>query len=79
MEPDLNKELLFEETTLMETSFTILLVEDNPGDVVIIKELLKSSGIDFSLTHVSTLRETLLLCVEREFDIILWISVFLTV
>jgi len=71
MESNLKKVILFEETTLLEKSISILLVEDNPGDVVIIRELLKSSGVDFSLSQVATLRETLLLCVERDFDIIL--------
>jgi signal transduction histidine kinase/DNA-binding NarL/FixJ family response regulator len=66
-----NKEMLFEETALTGKSFSILLVEDNAGDVVIIRELLRSSGIDFSLVKAGTLRETLLLCVEQEFDIML--------
>jgi signal transduction histidine kinase/DNA-binding NarL/FixJ family response regulator len=67
----LNKEMLFEDTSLMDKSFSILLVEDNPGDVVIIRELLKLSGIDFTMKHVSSLKETILLCVEHEFDIVL--------
>jgi signal transduction histidine kinase/DNA-binding NarL/FixJ family response regulator len=71
MEANPKKGLIFENTSLMDNSFTILLVEDNPGDVVIIKELLKSTGVDFSLKHVSTLRETILLCVEKVFDIVL--------
>jgi signal transduction histidine kinase/DNA-binding NarL/FixJ family response regulator len=71
MESNLKKDLAFEGTSLKDRSFRILLVEDNPGDVLIINELLKASGIDFSLAHLSTLKETLLLCVEREFDVIL--------
>jgi signal transduction histidine kinase/DNA-binding response OmpR family regulator len=55
----------------MEPLLNILMVEDNPGDVVIVKELLKSQGINFNFTHVTTLKETLLICVEREYDIIL--------
>jgi signal transduction histidine kinase/CheY-like chemotaxis protein len=57
--------------TLEESTLTILLVEDNPGDVVIIRELLISSGIYFDLKHVSTLKETLALSTEQKFDIIL--------
>ncbi len=68
---NLKKETLFENASLLERTFSILLVEDNPGDVLIVKELLKSSGIDFSLKNVSTLKETILLCVEKEFDIVL--------
>ena len=71
MERELDKGLLFEETSLTDKLFSILLVEDNPGDVLLIKELLKSTGIFFSLRHVSTLKETLMLCIEREFDVIL--------
>jgi len=71
MGSSLNKEMLFEETALTGKSFSILLVEDNAGDVVIIRELLRSTGIDFSLVKAGTLRETLLLCVEQEFDIML--------
>jgi signal transduction histidine kinase/CheY-like chemotaxis protein len=49
----------------------ILLVEDNPGDVLIVKDLLKSAGLAFELTLSSTLKESLMLCVEHDFDIIL--------
>ncbi len=51
--------------------FSILLVEDNSGDALIINELLEESGIDFSLSHVSSLKETLLISMEKEFDVIL--------
>ncbi|MGB8491426.1 MAG: hybrid sensor histidine kinase/response regulator, partial [Bacteroidales bacterium] len=71
MERELDKRLLFEETSLTDKLFSILLLEDNPGDVILIKDLLKTTGIFFSLRHVSTLKETLMLCVEREFDVIL--------
>ena len=71
MGTNLKNELFFEESSLTSNSLSILLVEDNPGDVVIIKELLRSAAVDFSLKHVSTLRETLLLCVEHDFDIVL--------
>jgi two-component system, sensor histidine kinase and response regulator len=54
-----------------DTIFSILIVEDNLGDVVIVRELLKSSGALFSLTHVSTLREALLLSISSQFDVIL--------
>lgn len=66
-----NKEPVFNEAAIEEHSIRILLVEDNPGDVLLVKELLSSSGIDFSLKHASTLQETLLVCLEENFDIIL--------
>ena len=65
MESNLNKVMLFEETSLTGKSFSILLVEDNPGDVIIIRELLKSSGIDFSLVQVCNTQGNTLLCVEQ--------------
>jgi len=71
MDPDLSKQMLFGETSPMVPSLSILLVEDNPGDVGIVKELIKSSGIKSKLTHVSTLREALLNCIEHVFDVIL--------
>jgi signal transduction histidine kinase/ActR/RegA family two-component response regulator len=52
-------------------SLNILIVEDNPGDVFLITQLLKSAGIQFNHTNVSTLKETLLVCEEQQFDIIL--------
>lgn len=55
----------------MEPSVSILIVEDNPGDVIIVKELIKASGINFTLTHASNLKETFALCVDKEFDVIL--------
>ncbi len=71
MEPDISKQLLIGDTSLNVTSLSILLVEDNPGDVGIVKELIKASEINFTLTHVSTLKETLLHCLDRDFDVIL--------
>ncbi len=61
----------YAETTFMRPSLNILLVEDNPGDVEIIKDLIRSSGIDFTITHVSTLRETLICCIDNVYDVIL--------
>ncbi|HEX2394840.1 MAG TPA: response regulator, partial [Bacteroidales bacterium] len=55
----------------MEQSLNILIVEDNPGDIVIIKELIRSSGISFISAHASTLKETMILCEKNEYDIIL--------
>lgn len=71
MKPDLSKNLLTRKTSIIEKPISILLVEDNPGDVLIIRELLKTIDLDFSLKTVSTLQQTLLLCIEQAFDIIL--------
>ena len=49
----------------------ILIVEDNPGDVLLVTQLLKSTGIQFNHTNVGTLKETLLVCEKQQFDIIL--------
>ncbi len=50
---------------------SILLIEDNPGDVVLVREMLKSAGLSFQFKHVSTLQDSLKLCVEHYYDIIL--------
>ena len=71
MEPKQKTELFYDNSLSTDSGLAILLVEDNPGDVLIVKELLKSSGIDFSLRHVSTLKETLSVCLSNEFNIIL--------
>jgi len=71
MKSNQNSKILFESPPLQQKSLTILLVEDNPGDVVLIREMLKMSGIDFTLKHVSTLKETLVLCAEEVYDVIL--------
>jgi signal transduction histidine kinase/DNA-binding NarL/FixJ family response regulator len=59
------------ETINTEAFLNILMVEDNPGDVVIVKEYLKGTGTRFNLTHAKNLKETFALCVEQEFDVIL--------
>jgi signal transduction histidine kinase/CheY-like chemotaxis protein len=71
MEPKTIKDNLPGETSIEERSLKILLVEDNPGDVVLVRELLRTSGIDFSLENVGTLKETLMRCLAVNFDIIL--------
>jgi two-component system, sensor histidine kinase and response regulator len=64
------------ENKLIDESFitpllSILIVEDNPGDVVIVRELLAESGAIFTLTNAATLRDSLSLCVNNEYDVIL--------
>jgi CheY-like chemotaxis protein len=50
----------------------ILLVEDNPGDARLIREMLKESGsTEFELTHVSTLAEGLDQVSHSKFDVVL--------
>ena len=59
------------EMVIEDKSLKILLVEDNPGDVLIIRELLRSSALDTSIRHVTTLKETLMVSLEGNYDIIL--------
>jgi len=47
------------------------LVEDNPGDVLIVKEYLKYSEINFDLTHSSTLSDAMSQASSNGFDVIL--------
>jgi signal transduction histidine kinase/FixJ family two-component response regulator len=52
-------------------TLNILIVEDNPGDIVIINDLIRSSGLLYKSTHSSTLHETIQICRQNKFDIIL--------
>lgn len=47
------------------------MVEDNQGDVFLVREMLKSAGFSFQFTHVSALQDALKLCSEYYYDIIL--------
>jgi signal transduction histidine kinase/FixJ family two-component response regulator len=49
----------------------ILLIEDNKGDVLIIKELLKATGLKCEITHCSRLKEALDVLPSNDFDVIL--------
>jgi signal transduction histidine kinase/DNA-binding NarL/FixJ family response regulator len=49
----------------------ILLVEDNKGDVIIIKELMKATGLKFEITHCSRLSEALNELPHNDYDVIL--------
>ncbi len=68
---DLRADILSQETLLTEKTYSILLIEDNPGDALLVKELLKSSGIGFSLSLAVSLKDTLSLFPGNEFDVIL--------
>ena len=67
----MNHPQILTEDNTSNHQFNILMVEDNRGDVIIFKEILKSSGIIFTLTNAPTLEESLELCRMREFDVIL--------
>ena len=66
-----DRESLIYESPVKDKPFRILIVEDNPGDVHLVREFLKSSGIDFSLKSVSTVKETINQCAREDFDILL--------
>jgi signal transduction histidine kinase/FixJ family two-component response regulator len=57
--------------SLPEPSIKILMVEDNPGDVVLINQLLKSHGVNFNLTHSPDLKKTSVISAGKEFDVML--------
>ncbi len=46
-------------TNVIDESFEILLVEDNPGDVFLIRKLLRKSAISHTLHHVKDGEEAL--------------------
>ncbi len=57
---------------MAETPIQVLLVEDNPGDVLLLQELLgEVSSVDCQLTSVELLDEALQLLERESFDIIL--------
>lgn len=58
-------------TLNIKPSINILLVEDNSGDVIIFREHLKDSGINFELTHSGNLKGALHQTAEHDFDVIL--------
>lgn len=60
-----------EKLSIDEKTLNILLVEDNPGDVFIIKDLIKSTGTRFSIRHSSLLAEAIQLSGQQDFDVIL--------
>jgi CheY-like chemotaxis protein len=49
----------------------ILLVEDNPGDVLIVKEHLRFSGLNYELTEASTLKDATFQITHDHFDVVL--------
>lgn len=71
MDTSLKKELTSKGPSGKDRSVGILLVEDNPGDAVIIREMLNSSALDFTLERAATLKEAILLLTDKEYDIIL--------
>jgi signal transduction histidine kinase/CheY-like chemotaxis protein len=58
-------------TTIKEPVLRILLIEDNPGDIIIIRELLKLSGTRFKLTVAHSVTESINLLRSGNYDIIL--------
>jgi two-component system, sensor histidine kinase and response regulator len=71
MESILNNQALLKDLSTTEPLLRILLVEDNPGDVLIVKELLKASGINFTLAHAPDLKGTFSMLIDKEYDVIL--------
>lgn len=55
----------------LQTLLKILLVEDNPGDVILFREHLRFSGVEFKLTESSSLKDALNKISEQNFDVIL--------
>ncbi|OQA79091.1 MAG: Sporulation kinase A [bacterium ADurb.Bin243] len=60
---------------MSQKSIELLLIEDNPGDALLLKTYLESasqeSGFPFTLTNSGTLAQTLKILSSKEFDVIL--------
>jgi signal transduction histidine kinase len=54
-----------------ERPLQVLVVEDNPGDVYLIQELLRTSGFPFNIERASSLTDAIKLTSYREYDAIL--------
>lgn len=54
-----------------EPVLKILIIEDNPGDIILIKEYLRESGVSFELTGAGTLKKSLALLSTNRYDVIL--------
>ncbi len=54
-----------------ENLLNILIVEDNPGDVYLIQELLRTSGLQFNIERASSLAEAIKFTDNRGYDAIL--------
>lgn len=54
-----------------ELSLRILIIEDNPGDIIIIREILKASGARFVLSNATSLRESVELLASNPYDVII--------
>jgi signal transduction histidine kinase/response regulator of citrate/malate metabolism len=70
MESDSFNNLTFQES-LNDSLLSILIIEDNRGDVVILSNLLRASGLFFTLTEASSLSAALALVIDHDFDVIL--------
>ncbi|MGE5379221.1 MAG: ATP-binding protein [Candidatus Aminicenantes bacterium] len=55
----------------VEPPINVLIVEDNPGDVMILRELMRASAISFTLFSASALSEAVEMLGSGNFDIIL--------
>lgn len=54
-----------------EEILRILIIEDNPGDIILIRELLRSSDRKFELTNATSLKEAVDLLNSNAYDVIL--------
>jgi signal transduction histidine kinase len=54
-----------------EKHLKILLVEDNPGDVYLIQELLRTSGLQFSIERTSLLVDAIKMAGNKVFDVVI--------
>ena len=56
---------------MTERVLRILLVEDNPADVLLVRTMLREEGLAFELVHAETLKAALARLDSRDFDLVL--------
>jgi len=65
------KKTIPEGQSVNELPLRVLIIEDNPGDIIIIRELLKVTGAKFILSNATSLKESLDLLKSNHYDVII--------
>ncbi|MGE5406512.1 MAG: ATP-binding protein [Methanosarcina sp.] len=65
-----NPEIIKQNNTDIDLPLNLLIVEDNPGDIIIFREILRASGIKFNLTNASSLKDSIAFLNENTYDVI---------
>ncbi|MDR0529624.1 MAG: diguanylate cyclase [Zoogloeaceae bacterium] len=59
------------DTSYLQSSLHVLLVEDNPGDIRLLQEIMRETPVNLTLEYVGSLADSFPLLEEKFFDVIL--------